>query len=86
MNNSGPFPLKVPGFGGLPINHELDLAECFNDGGTAWRQYPRLTARELAMIALMDSITDIDNWEVDVFDEEKLRKCHAGAGVWKHVI
>lgn len=72
MNNSGPSFLMVPGFGGLPINYELDPAECFNDGTTGWRQFPRLTARELAMITLMDLITDTDNWEVDIFDEKKV--------------
>jgi len=72
MNNCGPSILIVPGFGGLPINHELDPAECINDGATGWRQLPRLTARELAMIALMELITDTDKWEVDVFDEQKV--------------
>lgn len=83
MNNSGPPFLRVPGFGDLPINHELDHAECFNDGATGWRQIPRLTARELAMITLIDFITDTDKWEVDVFDEQKVaglwQKAHAAA-------
>jgi len=72
MNNSGPSHLAVPGVGQLPINLELEKSECFNDGARGWRQLPRLNARELAMLALMDLITDKEKWEDDIFDDEKL--------------
>lgn len=59
-------------FGSLTVNDNLEPAECFNDGTTGWRQFPRLTAREVVMINLMDQITDLENWEVHVFDDNKV--------------
>ncbi|KAL5331720.1 hypothetical protein ACEPPN_001257 [Leptodophora sp. 'Broadleaf-Isolate-01'] len=81
MNNAAGAPLRVPGFGGLPIYHQIDPLESFNDGTAGWRQCPRLTARELAMLALMDLITDRENWHVDIFDEETVIKWRLDASV-----
>jgi hypothetical protein len=72
MNNSSSSSHVVPGFDGLSIYHELDISRCFNDGATGWRQSPPLTARELAMITLIELITDTDEWDVDVFDDGKV--------------
>ncbi|KAH8593577.1 hypothetical protein B0O99DRAFT_688413 [Bisporella sp. PMI_857] len=72
MNNAGSSPIVVPGFGGLPINHEIDANKCFNDGATKWTQCPRLSARELAMMALMEFLTNKEGWETEVFDDTKV--------------
>ncbi|KAH6716082.1 hypothetical protein BKA61DRAFT_720350 [Leptodontidium sp. MPI-SDFR-AT-0119] len=81
MNNAVGAPLRVPGFGGLPIYHQIDPLESFNDGTAGWRQCPRLTARELAMLALIDLITDRENWHIDIFDEETVIKWRLDASV-----
>ncbi|KAG4434610.1 hypothetical protein IFR05_009903 [Cadophora sp. M221] len=81
MNNAAEAPLRVPGFGGLPIYHQIDPHGSFNDGTAGWRQCPRLTARELAMLALMNWITDRENWHVDIFDEETVIKWRLDASV-----
>jgi hypothetical protein len=80
MNNKDPAPLIAPGFGGLLIDHELDANECFNDGASGWRQAPRLTSRELAMVALMGFITDKTDWAEDVYDEDKAASWRKEAG------
>ena len=54
----------------VSINYELSPTECFNDGATGWRQYPRLTAREIAMLTIMNFITDKKGWEMGIFEEE----------------
>jgi hypothetical protein len=70
MDNSGSIPLQVPGFGSMPIFHELDPDECFNDGSSWATQRPRVTVRELAMISHMECLTDKPDWNIQVFDEE----------------
>lgn len=47
--------LRVPGFG-YPVNIERKPDERFAHGAIDWAQ-PRLTAREIAMLHLMKSIT-----------------------------
>jgi len=61
--------LRIPGLGSVPINYELSPTECFNDGATGWRQYPRLTAREIAMLTIMNFITDKKGWETGSFEQ-----------------
>jgi len=62
--------LGILGLGSVPINYELNPTECFNDGATCWRQYPRLTAREIAMLTIMNFITDKEGWETGIFEQE----------------
>ncbi|KAH7363759.1 hypothetical protein BKA65DRAFT_489558 [Rhexocercosporidium sp. MPI-PUGE-AT-0058] len=83
MNNAADAPLRVPGFGGLPIYHQIDPFESLNDGTAGWRQCPRLTARELAMLALMNLITDKENWHVDIFDEGTVANWRLDASISK---
>lgn len=69
FDNSGRGPLAVPGFG-LPLEHELHPEDRFTHGVREWFQEPNVTARELAMLCLMDNITDKPTWSTDVFDEK----------------
>ncbi|EPE36492.1 hypothetical protein GLAREA_08655 [Glarea lozoyensis ATCC 20868] len=77
MNNGAGAPLKCPGFGDLPVYHEIDLVEGFNDGAAGWEQTPRLTARELAMLSIMNHVTDTKDWHLNIFDVEKVEE-------WRH--
>ncbi|GLA11531.1 hypothetical protein AnigIFM62618_005497 [Aspergillus niger] len=70
FDNSGDGPLRVPGFGDIPLDYELPSDARFAHGIKEWRQAPAVTARELAMTAVMNRLTDRPNWHVDVFDDE----------------
>ncbi|GKZ30895.1 hypothetical protein AbraIFM66950_010584 [Aspergillus brasiliensis] len=69
FNNSGDSPLRVPGFGAIPLDYELPSDARFAHGMDEWRQAPAVTARELAMTAVMNRLTDRPNWHVEVFDD-----------------
>lgn len=64
FNNSGNGTLHVPGLG-LPVNLELKATERFAHGASDWAQQ-RLTAREMAMLRLVNRITDLPGWQGDV--------------------
>ncbi|PWY80491.1 hypothetical protein BO70DRAFT_362443 [Aspergillus heteromorphus CBS 117.55] len=70
LNNTGQGPLLVPGFAGIPIHYALPSDARFAHGMVEWRQAPAVTAREIAMVAAMDNLTDRANWHVDIFDDE----------------
>ncbi|KAI9645911.1 hypothetical protein NHQ30_005348 [Ciborinia camelliae] len=74
MDNSGRGPLIVPGFGTLPIEYELPLSSRFAHGVKEWEQVPAVTARELAMVALMNNLTDKPDWQVGVFDSATIAR------------
>ncbi|OIW27037.1 hypothetical protein CONLIGDRAFT_635262 [Coniochaeta ligniaria NRRL 30616] len=85
-DNSGSGPLRVPGFS-MEIDADLDedsLHEdtkrgCyFADGIEGWNGQ-RLTVREIAMLGLMESITDKPDWDKKVFDDAIVDKWHAEA-------
>ncbi|PYH85072.1 hypothetical protein BO82DRAFT_198873 [Aspergillus uvarum CBS 121591] len=69
FENSGDGPLRVPGFGTIPLTYELPSDARFAHGIQEWRQAPAVTARELAMTTAMNRLTDRPNWHVDVFDD-----------------
>ncbi|KAI4835426.1 hypothetical protein E4T44_08578 [Aureobasidium sp. EXF-8845] len=69
FDNSGRGPLAVPGFG-FPVELELHAEDRFTHGIREWFQEPNITARELAMLSLMDKITDKPTWSTDVFDDK----------------
>ncbi|PYH30937.1 DUF4246 domain-containing protein [Aspergillus neoniger CBS 115656] len=69
FDNSGDGPLRVPGFGAIPLDYELPSDARFAHGIKEWRQAPAVTTRELAMTAVMNRLTDRPNWHVDVFDD-----------------
>lgn len=92
-DNSGSRPLRLPGIG-MEIDADLDEdslrrakhalgpgwhdAAYFADGIEGW-QGQRLTVREIAMLGLMESITDKPNWDTKVFDDTIVEKWRAEA-------
>ncbi|OQO14742.1 hypothetical protein B0A48_00124 [Cryoendolithus antarcticus] len=72
FDNSGTVPLNVPG-AGCTVEAELDISERFRHGVNDFRQ-DRLVVREVAMLAVMDAITDKDSWTDKVFDETVVAK------------
>lgn len=68
FDNSGKGLLRVPGIG-LPLFAGLVPGERFAHGATDWAQ-PRSTARELAMLGLINDPTDEPGWEVGVLDDD----------------
>ncbi|RAL06037.1 DUF4246 domain-containing protein [Aspergillus ibericus CBS 121593] len=81
LDNSGAGPLRVPGFDGIPLEYELDIGQRFTHAAREdYKRKPlRLTAPEIQMLRLMERITDIKDWEQDVFDEQTLAKWRAQA-------
>jgi hypothetical protein len=69
LDNSGHGLQHVPSFDGVPVDYGLDVHDRFAHGFNEWRQCPVLTAQELAMVAVMDRLTDKPTWSVDVFDD-----------------
>lgn len=71
FDNTGDGHLRVPGFG-YDYNLELDDSyfDRFRHGANDFRQSPRLTAREVAMLGVMNALTDKPDWHKKVFDDE----------------
>ncbi|KAJ5442259.1 hypothetical protein N7445_005266 [Penicillium cf. griseofulvum] len=65
-------PLKVPGFHDLPINVLLSQDQ-FATGINDWYD-PILTAKELAILDLINTITDRPGWHRAVFDQQCLQE------------
>ncbi|KJZ72691.1 hypothetical protein HIM_07883 [Hirsutella minnesotensis 3608] len=74
LDNAALGPLRVPGFP-LPVSIEKCPSERFAHGFNDWAQ-DRLTAREVAMLSLMNEITDRPNWHLDI-------KYEATAEIWR---
>ncbi|RAL06716.1 DUF4246 domain-containing protein [Aspergillus homomorphus CBS 101889] len=72
---------QLPGFSGIPLDYEFDINQRFAHGAREHysRRAIRLTAPEVQMLRLMERITDIPNWEYDVFDEQNLAQWRAQA-------
>lgn len=70
FHNDADRPIYAPGFG-LVIDAQLPRNERFAHGALDWAQ-PRLTARELEMLQLMNAITDVPGWDDAVFDDDAL--------------
>ncbi|KAF3401652.1 hypothetical protein F1880_009974 [Penicillium rolfsii] len=81
LTNTGHGPLQVPGFGGIPLNFELPPENRFAHGLVDYRHSPRLTKREMAMLRLMQHITETPRWDCSILDpdEEQLNKWHREA-------
>lgn len=72
LDNSGNGPLKVPGFGGVPLDYERpgkDQFATIHD----WEQRPAVTRRETVMVVVMEVLTDRPNWHVDVFNDDVIQ-------------
>ena len=70
MDNSGRGLLRVPGFGGIPIHYVLPGEKRVAHGVDDWEQVPIITARELAIVAVMNTLTDKPEWQVKIFDDQ----------------
>ena len=70
MDNTGRGPLQVPGFGGIPLEYVLECEHRFAHGTNDWQQVPAVTARELAMVAIMNTLTDKPEWHFKILDEQ----------------
>ena len=68
FENSGLDILRVPGFAEYPVDTERAAADRFAHCAHDWSQQ-RLTAKEMAMLRLMNRLTDISNWHSIVFDD-----------------
>ncbi|CAK7266918.1 hypothetical protein SEPCBS57363_002329 [Sporothrix epigloea] len=77
FDNSGRGPLCVPGFGGIPMNYELPVEARFAHGFKEWRSTFVVTAQELAMVAVMDRLTDKPDWFIDIFDDAVVARWRA---------
>lgn len=67
--NDGNGSLKVPGFSDVPLDLEIYPQNRFTHGATEWVQWPNLTARELAMLGLMNDLTEEHGWHKNIFDD-----------------
>lgn len=72
FDNTGDVPLKIPGLG-CRIDAEPNRKDRFRHGIDDFRQ-DRLVAREIAMLAVMDAITDKPAWHEKVFNEAIVEK------------
>jgi hypothetical protein len=70
MENNGAGPLRVPGFGDIPLEKELPISQRFAHGIKEWQQVPAITQRELTMVAVMNELTDRPNWHTDIFNQD----------------
>lgn len=73
FDNTGDEQLKVPGFS-YYYQFELEARERFRHGANDFQQSPRLTAREVAMLGIMNALTDKPDWHKKVFDDEIVAK------------
>ena len=77
-------PLKVPGFRDLPVNVLLAQDE-FATGTNQWHA-AILTAKELAMLKLINDITDQPGWHRDIFDQRVVTQWREDAAVSSSLI
>ncbi|RAL16006.1 DUF4246 domain-containing protein [Aspergillus homomorphus CBS 101889] len=71
LTNSGDGPLEVPGFGSIPLDFQLPPEARFAHGLLDYRHTPRLTKREMAMLRLMQRITEHSGWDCAVLDSDE---------------
>lgn len=70
LDNSGDGPLEVPGLNGIGLDAQRQhFAHCQFENEEEWSFQPRVMAREIAMIWMMESLTDRDNWHQEVFED-----------------
>jgi hypothetical protein len=75
FDNSGKGSLRVPGFSGIPLDAQLPAQHRFAHAAHDWAQ-PRLTAREIAMLRLMNDIAELEDWKLRVREERPLELRH----------
>lgn len=76
MSNSGTEPLRVPGFchednaAAIPLDYQIPVGARFAHGIAEWAQRPTVTAREAAMVAVMERITDLPGWATEILADD----------------
>lgn len=71
LDNSGNGPLQVPGFGSIFLDYELPREARFAHGLVEFRHTPRLTAREMAMLRVMQQITEQPGWHLALLKQNE---------------
>ncbi|OJK04635.1 hypothetical protein ASPACDRAFT_1884306 [Aspergillus aculeatus ATCC 16872] len=74
--NTGEGPLEVPGFGSIPLDYQLPPEARFAHGLVDYRHSPRLTRREMAMLRLMQRITEQPEWDRAILDSDQALLTH----------
>ncbi|PYI05144.1 hypothetical protein BO78DRAFT_470851 [Aspergillus sclerotiicarbonarius CBS 121057] len=70
LTNTGHGPLQVPGFGSIPLDFQLPPEARFAHGLVEYRHSPRLTKREMAMLRLIQHITEQSGWDRTILDSD----------------
>ncbi|BDD56300.1 hypothetical protein MPDQ_002040 [Monascus purpureus] len=73
FDNSGNGPLQVPGFGSIALDYDLPREARFAHGLVEFRHTPRLTAREMAMLRVMQRITEQPGWHQALLEHNEAR-------------
>ncbi|PWY81088.1 hypothetical protein BO83DRAFT_414378 [Aspergillus eucalypticola CBS 122712] len=73
LTNDGEGPLQVPGFGSIPLDFQLPPEARFAHGLLDYRHTPRLTKREMAMLRLMQQVTEKPGWDAAVLDSNEMQ-------------
>ncbi|GJP97455.1 hypothetical protein AlacWU_10354 [Aspergillus niger] len=73
LTNNGDGPLQVPGFGSIPLDFQLPPEARFAHGLLDYRHSPRLTKREMAMLRLMQQVTEQPGWDSAVINEDEVQ-------------
>ncbi|KAJ5662813.1 hypothetical protein N7507_003544 [Penicillium longicatenatum] len=71
--NDGCGPLHVPGYDSVSLNFELPLEARFAHGLVEYRHSPRLNKREMAMLRLMQHITEQSGWDRAMLDSDEAK-------------
>lgn len=86
LDNSGDGPLRVPGFGGVPLDYELNAGKRFVHGIADWYRNPRLTKREVSMLRFMEYVTECPGWDDAIHsDQATITTWHAEASTKFHL-
>lgn len=73
FNNTGDGQIRAPGFH-YAVDFQLNRTKRFGHGVNDFKQSPRLTAREVAMLGVMNALTDKPSWEEKVLDDDIVTK------------
>lgn len=84
LDNSGVSQLHIPAFGDIPVDYELEAGQRFAHGALPNHPHKRgraarLTITELFMLRLMERVTEIPNWEHDIFNDKIVAQWYADA-------
>lgn len=69
LDDSGTGLLRVPGFGGIPLDYELGVGKRFAHGVADWYRNPRLTKCEVSMLRFMQHVTEQPGWDDIIYSD-----------------